>query len=402
MCSCEKTCPLRPRRICFRLLFYLSLVLAVVECILIVCIVDSVTGSQLGLLSVLLSLLDPMLGRIRFTGLKDISTTVGLTGILFAWLLQIIGDKTCGVVADELFRWEYSPYLWQILLFIQFTLMCIYTCGSNGAGKLLALITFAGMLCGIASMWLMCGTFLFSTKDRRSVAFCLLRSRLRRRWDIAALTAWAQELNTCVDRGETGHIYSCFQAIQEEARRAKMQGYWDCAERCSEAMGVLWNAVGADRWHTFLPYVLKCIDEETQYYMLAAYLLQAAILRQDGDNTDRYVTVLECLGQGVESFHQVPANALETYIAFYSIHYTVTKKKAPDSVFFLLGKMKWDRQVTSDREMRVQILRAMLESYTVSYTYDLDGFAESHWTPDLLSRFEQMLNQSCPKVSVIV
>ena len=67
--------------------------------------------------------LEKILQGVYLPRLKDIAMTVGLTGVLFAWLLQIIGEQTCSIPTDELFQYEFHGYIWQIFLFIQATII---------------------------------------------------------------------------------------------------------------------------------------------------------------------------------------------------------------------------------------------------------------------------------------
>lgn len=101
---------MRRRHVWFRRLLWLSTILTGAEIALAEFILIGCTEFQLGIWTVDLGSLPPLLDRTRFNGLKDIATTVGLTGVIFAWLLQIIGEKTCGVTTDELFEWECSHY----------------------------------------------------------------------------------------------------------------------------------------------------------------------------------------------------------------------------------------------------------------------------------------------------
>lgn len=397
--NCVKTCPLRRRRNWFQRLFCLSYILTRIEIVLAVCIITGFTKFQLGTWSIDLSILPPLLNRTRFTGLKDIATTVGLTGVLFAWLLQIIGEKTCDITTDALFEWEYPHYQRQIFHFIQFTLVSIYTCGSEHAGRLLALLCSMGMLCGIINMWLMCATFLFSMKDRRQAAFCILRNHLENQWDQAALRAWAQELNTCADRNERAHIDTLFMLTVQKAVRIKeqqKQDLWPCAIFCGETMSTLWKEADAGRWHTYLPALCGALRQpegkSVAHAMMAAYLIQAAKLSRNISHTDRCMSVLECLGRGIESLPKVPAYVLETYLAFLVIYQGITNVEIPQAVLIFLTKVKPEQPVTVDREERRQILMAALQSYAVNCTYDYRYFAHKHWDSRLLGNFNRYLN----------
>ena len=214
-------------------------------------------------------------------------------------------------------------------------------------------------------MWLMCATFLFSMTDRRQAAFCILRNRLEGQWEQAALRAWAQELNTCADRNERVHIDTLFTLTVQKAARIKeqqQQDLWPCAVFCGETMSTLWKEVDADRWHTYLPALYGALRQPegkpVAHAMMAAYLIQAAKLSRNISHTDRCMSVLECLGRGIESLPKVPAYVLETYLAFLVIYQGITNVEIPQAVFIFLTKFKPEQPVTVDREERRQLLMA--------------------------------------------
>lgn len=386
--ACEKNCLLKARHDWFQVLFWLAVVLSVVECILAICILFNQSRLDIALLSVNLNQVSTYFKDIRFKSLKDIATTVGLTGILFAWLLQVIGDKTCGIVMDELFQWEYPHYLWQILLFIKSALLCIYTCDSASAGRTVALASFIGMLCGIANMWLMCATFLFSTGARRRVGFCFLRVHLNEQWDMALLDTWAQELVTCANRGETEFIQAYFDAIVKEVN--KLSG-WPRVKTCNNAVTTLWEAVGSKKWYVYLPYVLRFPVDMVRYDMLAAYLLQAAKRQKQVENTARYKMVAECFGQGANSRYTLPKYVVETYLAFFAIYAYITETSADDLVFSVLGKFDWEKPIAPDPDRHEEILRTVFRHYAVSYSYDYEGFEKKYWSDDLKKQYDMYI-----------
>lgn len=386
---CKKNCPLKPRRKWFQALFWLAVLLTVVECFLVICILlGRVQFSAGSLLYIDLNQAALHLIKIRFESLKDIATTVGLTGILFAWLLQIIGDQTCGIVMDELFQWEYPYYLWQILLFIKSALLCIYTCDSERAGKIVALASFIGMLCGIFNMWLMCTTFLFSTGARRRVGFCFLRVHLYEQWDPAFLESWAQELETCASRGETEYIQAYFNAIADKMHKVKKDPAWDRAEICSNAVTILWEAVGPKKWHTYLPYALRPSSDEFRYDILAAYFLQAAKQQKQVEDATRYQMMLECLGKSLNPSSRLPGYVLETYIALLTIYQCITDESLPLQVLSLLDSLTWTAPIASDSNRLKQILQTAFRHYAVSYTYNYEKFEKKYWTDDLIRKYE--------------
>ena len=385
--TCKKTCPLRKKHVWFQRLVIIAIVLVVIELFLIGCVCFDWTQFKIGPLYINLDQDWTFSDRIRFTGLRDIATTIGITGILFAWLLQVIGDKTCGIVMDELFQWEHPHYLMQILFFIQFALVCIYTCGSEHEERIVALVTFIGMICGILNMWIMCATFLFSTKDRRRVGFCFLETHLKAQWNQALLVSWAMELETSASRGEEEFIEACFITINNEVQKEENKSGWERAKKCSDAMACLWDEVGKGRWYTYLPYVVKSSSPDIKYDMLATYFFEAAELSKGENNDERFGNVVDCLCNGVTGFSEVPWYVRETCIAFLAIHGIHTDKGVSESILRKLESLQWGKPTPSEPEEHEKILKEVFRCYAVNISNNPEEFESKFWTDDLIKAF---------------
>lgn len=382
MKSCDKQCHIYKIRAGFLILYKISWGLTIAEIVTVLLIplrkfmmlwCGSVPVDPIGWLSANLS-------NGHFGGLKDVAMTVGLTGVLFAWLLQIIGEQTCGIQMDELFRFEFPGYIYQMFYFIQATMICIFTCSCKDTGRLLALVAFLNMLCGIVNMWLMCVAFLFSTSKRRDIAFCCLKRELSTSWSMDKLSLWARALNVCVARGEKEHVAAYFDLLRSKAEEIfNPQKPELCAEFCGELMELTWIETGADHWSQYLAYLLRPpYNKEVPYFLLGTYLLQAARLRERGMSGDRYLAVITCIDKGTVNLHEVPGILLALYLAFCTIHQLVSTQPAPEVVFNALRKIKWDKKLdvyqNKSAYYRKCVLRWVLWSYGIVYTSDYQAF----------------------------
>ena len=381
MNSCDKQCRIYKTRAAFFVLYKISLGLTVAEIIALILILlraiiivccGPVSPDPIGWIS-------GILPSDFFGGLKDVSMTVGLTGVLFAWLLQIIGDQTCGIQMDELFRFEFPDYIWQTSLFILATMVCIFTCSCKGTGSLLAPIAFLNMACGIVNMWLMCLAFLFSTSKRRDIAFCCLKRRLSKTWSMDNLSLWARELNNCAARLENGHIEVYFDLLRSKAEDAFKNNPVLCAQRCGELMNLTWNATGAEHWSRYLACLLKPpYNNPVPYFLMGTYLLQAARLQDKELDGQRYLSVILCLSNGTEHLQEVPGALLALYLAFYTVHQSVSGTQAPQAVFTALRKIQWDNNLdvhsSKAAYYRQCVLTWVLWSYGVVCASDYQAY----------------------------
>ena len=321
--------------------------------------------------------------------------TVGLTGVLFAWLLQIIGDQTCGIQMDELFCTEFHGYTRQMFLFIQATLLCIFMCSTKSIWKLLAPISFLIMICGIVGMWLMCLAFLFSTKKRRIIAFCALEGKLTKTWSPDHQELWSRELNLCATRGEEEHIETYFQQL-----RSKAEKFWEkesaeiCAEYCGDLIERTWTQVGSKRWSQYLPYLLKQpYGTPASYLLLCSFLLQAARLREMEQDGDRYQAVMECLSKGTKGMETVPGDLLALYLAFIVVYQAASKTPVNQDVLSRLREIRWDWEldITSMAEYQKYVLEWMIWCYGIATTYDYKSIAVKMQNANLDRDFAQFM-----------
>lgn len=155
----------------------------------------------------------------------------------------------------------------------------------------------------------------------------------------------------------------------------------------------------ADRWHAYLPALCGALrqpeEKPAAHAMMAAYLIQAAKLSRNIDYAGRCLSVLECLGRGIESLPKVPAYVLEAYLAFLVIYQDITNVVIPEAVLIFLTKVKPEQPLTADLEERREILMVALQSYAVNCTYDYRHFACEHWNSRLLVRFNMYMEPFC-------
>lgn len=378
MSSCKKQCCVRKLRVGFRISYWASCVFTGLEIVLIVFIALYYIGVLPEQISSWLANCANTLVPSGSTGLKDVSMTVGLTGVLFAWLLQIIGDQTCGIQMDELFCIEFHGYTHQMFFFIQATLLCIFTCSTQSICKLVAPISFLNMLCGIVGMWLMCLAFLFNTAKRRTIAFCVLEGKLTKTWNPDHQELWSRELNLCATRGEEEHIETYFQQLRTRAKKFwEEEGVEVCAERCSDLIERTWIQVGSKRWSQFLPYLLEQpYETPASYLLLCFFLLQAARLRETEQDGDRYQAVMECLSKGTKGMEKVPGDLLALYLAFIVVYQATSNTPIEQDVLSRLREIRWDLELndTSMAKHQTNVLEWMILSYGIITTYDYKSF----------------------------
>lgn len=378
MISCKKQCCVRKLRIGFRLLFWASCFFTALEILTLVLIALCYSGAFPERFSLWLASCAETLVPSGFTGLKDVSMTVGLTGVLFAWLLQIIGDQVCGIQMDELFRTEFHGYTFQVFFFIQATLVCIFTCSAQSTWKLVAPTSFVNMICGIVGMWLMCLAFLFSTKKRRIIAFCALEGKLTKEWSTDHQELWSQELNLCAARGEEEHIETYFQQLRSRAEKLWSEEPAEvCAEYCGDMIGRTWEQVGHKRWSQYLPYLLKQpYGTPASYLLLSSFLLQAARLQEIEQDGERYQAVMECLSRGTKGMEKVPGDLLALYLAFIVVYQAASEKPIPRDVHSCLQEIRWDLalNITSMAKYQACVLKWVIWSYGIAVTYDYKSF----------------------------
>ncbi len=394
MSSCKKQCRVRRLRTGFRVLFRASCVFTCLEvlavAIIAVCQLFEPASQWL------VGLADRLVSR-DFSGWKDVAMTVGLTGVLFAWLLQIIGDQTCGIQMDELFYTEFRFYTFLMAFFLQATIVCIFVCSAAGPWRLLAPITFFNMLCGIGGMWVMCAAFLFSTEHRRTIAFCALENRLEKKWRRDDLSLWARELNQCAARGEEEHIRRCFQLLRARADKVlDEKGEEACAAFCCEMIDEIWTQTGVRQWSRYMSCLLqKPYGDSVFCLLLSAYLLQAAKLGETQREDERYQAVTECLSRGTAELEKVPGDILILYLAFTAVYQFDSGNPVHKDVLPRLRAIRWDWSLNvapgNEARYRERVLQWMVRSYDITFTYDHESFSARMQDPALQRNFDRFI-----------
>lgn len=318
----------------------------------------------------------PFLG-FSLEGLRNVAMTVGLTGILFAWLLQVIGDKECGVELDKLFQNQFRGYLLQMFLFIIAMIMCIYYSSvSPGCGKWgsSAVFTFITMMFCICNMWIMCTCFLFSTTTRRMIAFRYLEEQLKKRWNEWELGLWAKELDTCVGRREIEPVKAYFDVIHQELTKEKGEKSKQ-VKLCCRSMGITWKWVDHSRWDSYLPYIRDYGDRDAGDLMMSAFMLQA--VREQELNEERFMTVLDCVECGTAGEERPPAYILALYLAFICVHQYASIEPPLKAVYDQLYRISWGEFTPPPSKMAYfeDLLVTMILCYGEAYTYNSADFA---------------------------
>lgn len=395
MSSCKKECSVRKLHIRFRRLFKASCFFTALEALIAAIIAVCQLIALFEPASRWLGNCADILAPCGFAGWKDVAMTVGLTGVLFAWLLQIIGDQTCGIKMDELFRAEFLGYTFLIAFFLQATILCIFVGSAKGAWRLLAPVSFCNMLCGIGGMWTMCAAFLFSTEKRRVIAFCVLEKQLEKTRNKYWLELWAQELNRCADRDEHEHISNYFQQIRIKAenileRKKKAEV---CAEFCGEMIKLTWTQTGDTQWSRYMPYLLKQLHDSSAFYpLLSAYLLQAAKLGETGRDGDRYQAIMECLSRGTKDLKKVPGDILALYLAFITVYQFDSGISIDAKLLLRLLDIRWDWQLNNvPQNNQTSILEWMVWSYGIAFKNDHKSFFPKMQDPALQGDFDRFM-----------
>lgn len=311
---------------------------------------------------------------LRLEGLKNVATTVGATGILFAWLLQVMDTEVCGVRVDELIREWFKGYVLQLFAFIFAAVGCIYYsssfCQRDGKWHFIAFLTSVVMVCGVLNMWILCVCFLFSTPYRRTLAFCYLEGKLKERWSETKLEFWVGELNTCADRGEIDAIKAYFCTVRWKVSGEKTDKNKQ-ARLCCEIMEIMWEKVGQSQWDKLFPY-LPCDGE---HHDMEGMLLTIAFLLRGAaqvDKAERYKAVLDGLKRGTEGKTPIPGHLLALYLTFIAVHQSASNnEEIPKRVFNDLYFTRWGRLATpkSGMEYFQELLRMMIRCYSNTYTY---------------------------------
>lgn len=219
------------------------------------------------------------------SSVKNIAMTVGLTGILFTWLLQIIENAECSQPMSVLYDFVFRKYDCQIVVFIISMLMCIGFSSSECFTPwdlLISFFSFLAVLAGMINMWILCKIFLFSKNRRRMVAFQYLTKMIEEEASadrssskkMAYLEQWGKEIPSCLKENEINYVVSFFQHMGRE-RQLKDHAASGICYRHSHL--IMRNIVRATQPHQreILPlYILSAgLSEEEYIYILSLYVI---------------------------------------------------------------------------------------------------------------------------------
>lgn len=389
MDSCKVCHQVDRRRRFFYALFFLSVIASALAVVAVMC--EKIGHAYAAIHWICLLYKLPLFG-FNLEGLKNVAMTVGLTGILFAWLLQVIGDKECGVELDELFRNQFCGYVWQVFFFIVAMVLCIYYSSfSHGEWGSPAVFTSITMTCGICNMWIMCTCFLFSTTTRRMIAFRYLEGKLKESWSERELDLWAKQLDTCIGRGEAEPVKAYFNVIHQKLLKEKGEKI-KCVEQCCRSMEITWAQVDHGQWDSYLPYVLAYRDIAGEL-MMSVFMLQAG--RAQENNAERFEAVLHCVECGTAGETQPPASILALYLAFICVHQNASSEAPVHHIYDQLYRIKWRKLVLSPPQMTYykNLLDTMILCYGKAYTYDSSDFAVRCSLEKLMPQYINLLEQ---------
>lgn len=173
---------------------------------------------------------------IESESIKNTAMTVGLTGVLFTWLLQVIENEECSQPVSNLFRDVFKGYTWQVLIFIISLLLCIGFASPEAQNKTLWDLLIAGttiipVIMGIINMWILCSIFLFSHRQRREVAFSYLKKLFedKKGNEVAILNSWQKEIPQCMYNNEKIYVEKFFELLckgKDEIEETKVTSWY--------------------------------------------------------------------------------------------------------------------------------------------------------------------------------
>lgn len=171
--------------------------------------------------------------HVDHNAIKNISMTVGLTGVLFTWLLQIIENKVLGQSMNKLFSHVFKQYYWQLGIFLVSLVMSIaYSSPESPSDldKLVSVLSFVAMGCGLVNMWIMCIVFLFSPDMRINAAFEYLDYMVHQEKDdvkrLVLLQNWAEAVPDCIRDKDEIHVRGFVRNLMVDYEYGKMTPFW--------------------------------------------------------------------------------------------------------------------------------------------------------------------------------
>lgn len=169
-----------------------------------------------------------LLNTINYAALGNVATSIGVTGALFSWLLQIIKDEECGIEMSSLFKHSYPNYVINLWSFIASTAICIYCCDSVQPAdrirpelQLIILFNLIAILVELLYMAFMCRKFLFNFHSRKALTHKYLIKEIKGNWASGQRKGYSTELN---------NLFGDFSYI---ASKAKTQKRISSCNRCT-------------------------------------------------------------------------------------------------------------------------------------------------------------------------
>lgn len=143
-----------------------------------------------------------ILNTLDYSALGNVAMSIGVTGALFSWLLQIIKEEECGIEMGFLFKRFFPGYVINLWAFIASAAICIYCCAiaSNiGNSRLelrfIILCNLISMVFELLYMALMCRKFLFNFQARKDSAHAVLFAEIKNAWSSGQGNWYSPELN---------------------------------------------------------------------------------------------------------------------------------------------------------------------------------------------------------------
>lgn len=283
---------------------------------------------------------------INNDGIKNVTMTVGLTGVIFTWLLQIISEHECGLPISKLLKKVFPEYTIQLGLFIGAVLLCIY-CSSmeicDSIDKLALALMFLSTLSGIWVMWIMCGMFLFSRDRRRHAAFACLVNEMDGSEEVeVAKWNWCRELPNCLSGGENENVYvKYFLGRIKKAETALDREERDAHTRkCYEFVWELTSKTEPNARQKIPALIREAHkNRNDRIFLLSLYILSLSDLyseqgteRMSGEgwSKDKYTYIWHYLIEKDLLEHAHCADSLYVYMAFVSVYGHMKEEENPE------------------------------------------------------------------------
>ena len=162
--------------------------------------------------------------------IKNLATSVSLTGLVMAWFLQAVNNQECGQAMTNVVRHIFPLYYINILVFFVSSAISIFFSGTEAVDRAHAFIpketdvfisglALISVILTIINIALLCSVILFSFEKRRTAAFSVLYALTKRKNDKmaqqSAFGKWQAEICACIDNVEMTHVEGYFRALCE-------------------------------------------------------------------------------------------------------------------------------------------------------------------------------------------